>query len=192
LWQSIADRIKSSDFNERMETARKDMGPKLTTALIRQLTRTRLSKRRRRTVTAVAAEGDHPTIDDQQAAPNRCGAATSTLDEVGMYSARFSKDYVPRVNREGLPGARADEDELYSETHLLRRRCERRIRRGACPQILDHHWSSFDELIDSPQEVAQSYDYAVDASSREDRSEHSCASSASCGAARRRLELSSS
>jgi hypothetical protein len=38
LWQSIADRIKSSDFNERMETARKDMGPKLTTALIRQLT----------------------------------------------------------------------------------------------------------------------------------------------------------
>jgi len=37
FWQSVADRIKSSDFNERMETTRKDMGPKLTEALVQQL-----------------------------------------------------------------------------------------------------------------------------------------------------------
>jgi hypothetical protein len=38
LWQSLADRIKSSDFDKRMEAVRKDMGPKLTAALVRELT----------------------------------------------------------------------------------------------------------------------------------------------------------
>lgn len=158
LWQSIADRIKSSDFNERMETARKDMGPSLTMALVRQLTAQGYEAR--------AAEGTpgqpaRPDIDESKL-PSTDAVLRIYLNEVGMYSARFSKDYVPRVNLSAYLVRGQTEDSLYSET-LYYGADAKGEASWSVPANPDHHWSSFNELFEHPQEVAQSYDYAVNA-----------------------------
>jgi len=158
LWQSIADRIKSSDFNERMEAARKDMGPSLTMALVRQLTAQGYE--------AQAAEGTpgqptRPDIDESKL-PSTDAVLRIYLNEVGMYSARFSKDYVPRVNLSAYLVRGQTEDSLYSET-LYYGADAKGEASWSVPANPDHHWSSFNELFEHPQEVAQSYDYAVNA-----------------------------
>jgi hypothetical protein len=112
LWQSIADRIKSSDFNERMETARKEMKPKLTAALARQLIAQGYE--------AQAADGTAGrvagiNVDESKMAPTDAVLRIS-FNEVGMYSARFSKDYVPRVNLSAYLVRGQTEDSLYNET----------------------------------------------------------------------------
>lgn len=158
LWQSIADRIKSSDFNERMEAARKDMGPSLTMALVRQLTAQGYE--------AQVAEGTpgqptRPDIDESKL-PSTDAVLRINLNEVGMYSARFSKDYVPRVNLSAYLVRGQTEDSLYSET-LYYGADAKGEASWSVPANPDHHWSSFNELFEHPQEVAQSYDYAVNA-----------------------------
>lgn len=158
LWQSIADRIKSSDFNERMEAARKDMGPSLTMALVRQLTAQGYE--------AQAAEGTpgqpaRPDIDESKL-PSTDAVLRIYLNEVGMYSARFSKDYVPRVNLSAYLVRGQTEDSLYSET-LYYGADAKGEASWSVPANPDHYWSSFNELFEHPQEVAQSYDYAVNA-----------------------------
>jgi hypothetical protein len=158
LWQSIADRIKSSDFNERMETARKDMGPKLTTALIRQLTAQGYEAQ---TADGTAGRPRGINVDESKLPPTDAVLRIS-LNEVGMYSARFSKDYVPRVNLSAYLVRGQTEDSLYSETLYYGADASGEAS-WSVPSHPDHHWSSFNELFDRPQEVAQSYDYAVDA-----------------------------
>ncbi|BEP53038.1 hypothetical protein GmRootV118_02820 [Variovorax sp. V118] len=158
LWQSIADRIKSSDFNARMETTRKDMGPRLTAALVRQLAAQGYEAR---ALEGAAGRSGLPDIDESQL-PESDAVLRISLNEVGMYSARFSKDYVPRVNLSAYLVRGKTEDSLYSET-LYYGADASGDASWSVPANPDHHWSSFNELFDHPQEVAQSYDYAVDA-----------------------------
>lgn len=158
LWQSIADRIKSSDFNARMETTRKDMGPRLTAALVRQLATQGYEAR---ALEGAAGRSGLSDIDESQL-PESDAVLRIYLNEVGMYSARFSKDYVPRVNLSAYLVRGKTEDSLYSET-LYYGADASGDASWSVPANPDHHWSSFNELFDHPQEVAQSYDYAVDA-----------------------------
>jgi len=79
-----------------------------------------------------------------------------------MYSARFSLDYMPRVNLTAYLAYPASGDEVYSED----------IRYGAdadgdtpndIPADPRHRWTSFNEMYAQPQQVAYSYDTAVEA-----------------------------
>jgi hypothetical protein len=158
LWQSIADRIKSSDFNERMETARKDMGRKLTAALVRQLIAQGYEAQ---AADGTAGQPVGSSVDESKLPPTDAVLRIS-LNEVGMYSARFSKDYVPRVNLSAYLVRGQTEDSLYSETLYYGADASGEAS-WSVPAHPDHHWSSFNEMFDHPQEVAQSYDHAVDA-----------------------------
>lgn len=158
LWQSIADRIKSSDFNERMETARKDMGPKLTEALVRQLIAQGYEAQ---AADGTAGQPAGSSVDESILPPTDAVLRIS-LNEVGMYSARFSKDYVPRVNLSAYLTRGQTEDSLYSETLYYGADASGEAS-WSVPANPDHHWSSFNEMFEHPQQIAESYDYAVNA-----------------------------
>ena len=157
LWQSLADRIKSSDFNERMETTRKGMGPKLTAALVRQLAVQGYEAQ----VVEGASERSVQSAIDESKLPPTDAVLRVYLNEVGMYSARFSRDYVPRVNLSAYLVRGTTEDGLYSETLYYGADATSDKASWSVPANPDHHWSSFNELFEHPQEVAQSYDHAV-------------------------------
>jgi hypothetical protein len=159
LWQSLADRIKSSDFNERMEATRKDMGPKLTAALVRQLT---VQGYEAQVVEGASARPAQSAIDESKLPPTNA-VLRVYLNEVGMFSARFSRDYVPRVNLSAYLVRGETEDSLYSETLYYGADATNEKASWSVPANPDHHWSSFNELFEHPQEVAQSYDHAVNA-----------------------------
>lgn len=159
LWQSVADRIKSSDFNDRMEAARKDMGPKLTAALVRQLVAQGYEAQM---VEGVSGRSVESAIDESKLPPTDA-VLRVYLNEVGMFSARFSRDYVPRVNLSAYLVRGETEDSLYSETLYYGADATNEKASWSVPANSDHHWSSFNELVEHPQEVAQSYDHAVNA-----------------------------
>ncbi|WP_418128756.1 hypothetical protein ABL849_20350 [Variovorax sp. 375MFSha3.1] len=159
LWQSVADRIKSADFNERMEAARKDMGPKFTAALVRQL----VAQGYEAQVVEGASGRPAQSVIDESKLPPTDAVLRVYLNEVGMFSARFSRDYVPRVNLSAYLVRGETEDSLYSETLYYGADATNENASWSVPANPDHHWSSFSELVEHPQEVAQSYDHAVNA-----------------------------
>jgi len=159
LWQSVADRIKSSDFNDRMEATRKDMGPKLTAALVRQLAAQGFEAK---VVEGASSRSAESAIDESKLPPTDA-VLRIYLNEVGMFSARFSKDYVPRVNLSAYLVRGETEDSLYSETLYYGADATSEKASWSVPANPEHRWSSFSELVERPQEVVQSYDHAVDA-----------------------------
>jgi len=115
---------------------------------------------------AQAAEGTlgqpaRPDIDESKL-PSTDAVLRIYLNEVGMYSARFSKGYVPRVNLSAYLVRGQTEDSLYSETLYYGADANGEAS-WSVPANPDHRWSSFNELFEHPQEVARSYDYAIDA-----------------------------
>lgn len=159
LWQSLADRIKSSDFDKRMEATRKDMGPKLTAALVRELNAQGYDAQ---ALEGVVRPADSPDRIDYSRLPTTDPVLHIYLNEVGMYSARFSMDYVPRVNLSAYLLRPSNEDEIYNETIYYGADASGNTS-SSIPADARHHWSSFNELYDRPQEVVQSYDAAIDA-----------------------------
>jgi hypothetical protein len=159
LWQSLADRIKSSDFDKRMEAVRKDMGHKLTAALVRELTAQGYDVQ---ALEGVVRPADSPDSIDYSRLPTNDPVLHIYLNEVGMYSARFSLDYVPRVNLSAFLLHPSSGDEIYGEDIRYGADADGSTS-GSIPADPRHHWSSFNELYDRPQQVAQSYDVAVDA-----------------------------
>jgi hypothetical protein len=82
--------------------------------------------------------------------------------DVGMYSARFSRDYVPRVNVGAYLVRPRSEAELYDATIYYGADSSGNSSTSV-PADARYHWSSFDEIVGNPQEVAGSYDDAVNA-----------------------------
>lgn len=159
LWQSIADRVKGSDFNERMESVRKDMGPKFTAALVRQLN---AQGYQAQVLEGVARPPASPDSIDLAKLQTSLPVLHVYFNEVGMLSARFSNDYVPRVNISGYLMSAKDGDTVWTDT----------IYYGAdaggdtptsVPGNPAYRWASFGDMVGQPQAVAQSYDDAVDA-----------------------------
>lgn len=159
LWQSIADRIKSSNFNDRMEAMRKDMGSKLTAALVKQL---RTQGYEAEVIEGIRRPASSPDNIDYTGLPVTDPVLHIYFNEVGMYSSRFSMDYVPRVNLSAYLIRPQDADTLYGET-IYYGADSRGSASWSVPADARHRWASFDELVGKPQEVAQSYEDAVDA-----------------------------
>ncbi|MFM9928088.1 hypothetical protein VLK31_34310 [Variovorax sp. H27-G14] len=159
LWQSIADRVKGADFNERMESVRKDMGPKLTAALVEQLN---AQGYQAQVLEGVVRPAGSPDNIDLAKLPTSLPVLHVYFNEVGMLSARFSNDYVPRVNVSGyLMGSRND-DTVWTDTIYYGADAS-----GDTPTSVPgnpaYRWSSFGEMVGQPQAVAQGYDAAVTA-----------------------------
>ncbi|RTQ31926.1 hypothetical protein EJP69_24935 [Variovorax gossypii] len=159
LWQSLADRIKSSDFDKLMETARRDMGPKLTVALVRELIAQGYDAQ---VLEGVVRPANSPDRIDYSRLPTTDPVLHIYLNEVGMYSARFSMDYVPRVNLSAYLLRPSNEDEIYSETIYYGADSNGNTS-SSIPADARHHWSSFNEMYEHPEQVSQSYDVAIDA-----------------------------
>ena len=157
LWQSLADRIKGADFNERMEAVRRGMGPKLTAALVQQLNAQGYQAEALEGVSRPAASPDNI---DYSRLPTTEPVLHVYFNEVGMYSARFSTDYVPRVNVSAYLMDSKDGDTVYSETLYYGADAsgDKTVNVPADP---GHRWGSFGELVAQPQAVAASYDAAV-------------------------------
>lgn len=159
LWQSIADRVKGSKFNERMEAVRNDMGPKMTAALVAQLNAQGYQAQALKGVSRPAASPDNI---DYGMLPTSEPVLHVYFNEVGMYSARFSTDYVPRVNLSAYLMTAKDGDTVYSETIYYGADASGDSS-GSVPAKARDRWGSFGELVAQPQEVARSYDDAVTA-----------------------------
>lgn len=159
LWQSIADRVKGSEFNERMESVRKDMGPKLTAALVEQLNAQGYQAQALEGVIRPAAS---PDSLDYGKLPTSEPVLHVYFNEVGMYSARFSTDYVPRVNLSAYLMDSKEGDTVYSETIYYGADASGDTS-GSVPANARDRWGSFGELVAHPQDVARSYDDAVTA-----------------------------
>jgi hypothetical protein len=159
LWQSIADRVKGSEFNERMESVRNDMGPKMTAALVAQLNAQGYQAQALEGVSRPAASPDNI---DYGLLPTSEPVLHVYFNEVGMSSARFSTDYVPRVNLSAYLMTAKDGDTVYSETIYYGADASGDSS-GSVPANARDRWGSFGELVAQPQVVARSYDDAVTA-----------------------------
>jgi hypothetical protein len=148
LWQAIADRVKSNDFTQRMESTRLGLGPKFTDALVESLKAVGFE--------ASVMEGvERPPAKPESIDYTRLPAGDPVLHvyifELGMYSSRFSLDYVPRVNVSASLMRAQSDDAIYSESLYY----------GA-----GFKWPSFDALVEKPEVVAESYETAVSALAR--------------------------
>jgi hypothetical protein len=159
LWQSIADRVKSNDFTERMDSARNGMGPRMTAALVKQLNAQGYEAQ---VMEAVERPPSSPDDIDYQRLPGTDPVLHVYFTDVGMHSSRFSLNYIPRVNVTAhLVRPKAD-DYVYSET-VYYGADSRGDASWSIPADERHKWPSFDALIQQPQVVAESYEAAVDA-----------------------------
>ena len=84
------------------------------------------------------------------------------FNEVGMHSARFSMDYVPRVNLSANLIGPGGQENVYDET-IYYGADSSGNKTWSVPANPTHRWSSFGELVAKPQEVARSYDEAIEA-----------------------------
>ncbi len=157
LWQSLVDRQKSKAFTESMEATRGSMALALTTAMLKEL--------KARGVDAQMLEGvARPPASPDDIDYAKLQAAHPVLhvyfEDVGMYSSRFSLDYIPRVNVTANLVRPGEKKYLYSDTIYYGADS-----RGESPTSIPadprYKWASFDALIGQPKEVSDSYSAAV-------------------------------
>ena len=157
LWQGLADRIKSNAFTESMEATRNSMALELTTALLKELNESGFDAQ---LLEGVARPASSPDDIDYVKLPTALPVLHVYFDEVGMYSSRFSLDYIPRVNVTAYLVRPRDEESLYSETISYGADAGSKASRSIASD-LRYKWPSFDALIQQPKEVSDAYGAAV-------------------------------
>ncbi len=160
LWQALADRIKSNSFTELMDETRKNMGPRMTAALVRRLKEQGFEAR---VLDGVDRPAKSPEDIDYARIPGDDPVLHVHFYDVGMYSSRFSLAYKPRVNV-GVAFLRPrDEEYLYSESIYYGADADAGPpTSGSVPADERHVWTSFDEMVRKSDDVARSYEDAVD------------------------------
>jgi hypothetical protein len=159
LWQSIADRVKSNNFTDDMDAARKAMGPAMTAALVKEL---KAQGYEAEVMEGVERPADSPDDIDYERLPGTDPVLHVYFSEVGMYSSRFSLDYIPRVNVSAhLTRPKAD-DALYGES-IYYGADSRGEASWSIPADPRHKWPSYTTLSSQPEAVAESYEVAINA-----------------------------
>ena len=155
LWQAIADRVKSNDSTDLMDVTRKDMAPRMTAALVRRLNEQGYDAR---VLEGVDRPVKSPDSVDYARIPGGDPVLHVYFNEVGMYSSRFSRDDVPRVNV-GVEFLRPrDEESLYSESIYDGADADAsKAASWSVPADGRLKWTSSDELVQKSGEVTQSY-----------------------------------
>ena len=95
IWQSIADTIKSNDFTQRLDQTRQSSASRMTDALVNALNAQGFDAR---VLQGVQRLPKDPNYIDPKKLPTTDPVLHVYFNEVGMYSSRFSMDYVPRMN----------------------------------------------------------------------------------------------
>lgn len=163
LWQALADRIKSNDFNQRMDATRLALAPRFTDALLKEL--------RAQGFDASVLEGvARPASDmdniDYDRLPSKDPVLHVYFSELGMLSSRFSLDYLPKVNVQASLIRPGDDDYMYQET-IYYGADSSGLASWSIPADPRHKWSSFDAMVERPESVVESYDTAVAALARQ-------------------------
>lgn len=159
LWQGIADRSKSNTFTESMEATRNSMALAMTTGLLNEL---KVQGFDAQILEGVARPPASPDDIDYPKLPTTQPVLHVYFEEVGMYSSRFSLDYIPRVNVTAYLVRPQSEESIYNETIYYGADA-----RGDSPKSIPadarYKWPSFDALILQPKEVSDAYGAAVTA-----------------------------
>ncbi len=159
LWQSIADRNKSTAFTESMEATRNSMALAMTDELLKDLKARGFDTQLLEGVARLSAS---PDDIDYPKLPTTQPVLHVYFEEVGMYSSRFSLDYIPRVNVTAYLVRPQSEESIYNETIYYGADA-----RGDSPKSIPadarYKWPSFDALIKQPKEVTDAYGAAVTA-----------------------------
>ena len=159
LWQGIADRSKSTTFTESMEATRNSMALALTGELLKELKAQGFDAQ---VLEGVARPSASPDDIDYPKLPTTQPVLHVYFEEVGMYSSRFSLDYIPRVNVTAYLVRPQSEESIYNET-IYYGADARGDSHKSIPADLRYKWPSFDALIGQPKEVSESYSAAVTA-----------------------------
>lgn len=159
LWQAIADRVKSNDFTQRMESTRLGLGPKFTAALVESL---KAEGFEASVMEGVERPPKSPENIDYTRRPAGDPILHVYIPELRMYSSRFSLDYIPRVNVSALLMRAQSDDAIYSES-LYYGADSRGTASWSIPADPRFKWPSFSALVERPEVVAESYEAAVSA-----------------------------
>jgi hypothetical protein len=163
IWQGVADRIKSNDFNQRMDATRLALAPRFTEALLKELRSQGFDASLMEGVNRPAAA---PDDIDYARLPGVAPVLHVYFSELGMFSARFALDYVPRVNVGAALVVSGRKDAIYEES-VYYGADSRGIQSWSVPADPRFKWSSFSALVEKPEAVVESYDVAVTALARQ-------------------------
>jgi len=159
LWQGLADRHKSAAFTESMETTRNSMALALTSELLKEL---KAQGFEAQVLEGVARPPASPDDIDYPKLPTTQPVLHVYFEEVGMYSSRFSLDYIPRVNVTAYLVRPQSAESIYNET-IYYGADARGESHKSIPADARYKWPSFDALIQQPKEVSDAYGAAVTA-----------------------------
>lgn len=161
LWQAISDRVKSNNFTDLMDATRKNMATRMTAALLLRLKEQGYDAQVLEGVERPAASPDNV---DYTRIPGTDPVLHVYFSTVGMYSSRFSRDYVPRVNVGAELLRPRDEESIYSESIYYGADADAsKVTSWSVPAQGGRTWTSFDEMVQKSAEVTQSYEEAVEA-----------------------------
>lgn len=160
LWQAIADRVKSNDFNDRMSVTRDVLASRFTEALKRELNAQGFEAS---TLEGVPRPSKDPDNIDYDHLPSADPVLHVYFSEMGMLSSRFSLDYLPKVNVYAALIKPGDEDYIYQEAIRYGVDAGSQDETWSVPSDPRFRWPSFDALINMPEVVVQSYEAGVDA-----------------------------
>ncbi|RZL68592.1 MAG: hypothetical protein EOP77_00780 [Variovorax sp.] len=159
IWQSIADTIKSNDFTQRLDQTRQGSASRMTDALVNALNAQGFDAR---VLQGVQRLPKDPNYIDPKKLPTAEPVLHVYFNEVGMYSSRFSMNYVPRMNVYAELIDSGNNDFGYSDYVYYGADA-----RGSAPWSIPadpaFKWGSFNEMVERPQGVTDAYNAAVDA-----------------------------
>lgn len=157
---SIDNRWKSARFDEKLASVRQAMGQKMTEALMKELTAQGFEVSLLQNVERPA---DDPDDIDYKRLPTRAPVLHVAFTEVGMYSGRLSNDYQPKVNVSAYLWERpGDKDWRMSEEFFYGADSSSDNDWNA-PADPKYRYADFDTLMSRSDEVADSYDIAIQA-----------------------------
>ena len=153
LWASIANRVKTNLFDEKMEAERKAMGPKMTAALVEAL------REQGYEAEVIAVPSGYKDADyvDVTRLPTRDPVLYAQFGETGMDSGRLSSYYLPRVNIGATLSAPASGDALFS-TSLYYGADASGNAAWSIEAEPRFRFPNFDALMERTPEVIESYD----------------------------------
>lgn len=161
LWSSIANRVKTNLFDEKMEAQRKTLGPKMTTALVEALRAAGYDA----DIIAVPARYKDADYVDVTQLPTRDPVFYLQFGETGMDSGRLSSYYLPRLNVGATLTAPASGDTLFTTSLYYGADAGSNKDWGieAEPQF---RFPDFDALMNRTPEVVESFEVGMQAMAR--------------------------
>lgn len=157
---AIDNRRKSALFDEKLASARIAMGEKMTAALMRELAAQGFEVSLLQNVERPA---DDPDDIDYQRLPTREPILHVAFTEVGMYSGRLSIDYQPKVNVSASLWARPGDKEWIVSEQFFFGADSSGDNDWSAPADPRYRYADFDTLMSRTDEVAESYEVAIQA-----------------------------